>query len=99
MAFVIVYVISLHTVAKHSDDYHYHTAVNIINCKRTIEAEIIHTLVEVTSSHKATSPAHNEADSIRCRSRTDNFALNSFWIVFAILLRKLSAIHCLNLAH
>ena len=30
-ALVIFYVISLHTVANHSDD---HTAVNIINCKR-----------------------------------------------------------------
>ena len=30
-ALVIFYVISLHTVANHSDDIHYHTAVNIIN--------------------------------------------------------------------
>ena len=30
-ALVIFYVISLHTVANHSDDNHYHTAVNIIN--------------------------------------------------------------------
>ena len=30
-ALVIFYVISLHTVANHSDDKHYHTAVNIIN--------------------------------------------------------------------
>ena len=31
-ALVIFYVISLHTAANHSDDSHYHTAVNIINC-------------------------------------------------------------------
>ena len=31
---VIFYVINLHTVANHSDDNHYHTAVNFINCKR-----------------------------------------------------------------
>ena len=36
MALVIFYVISLHTVANHSDDNHYHTAVNIINCKRVL---------------------------------------------------------------
>ena len=36
MALVIFYVISLHTVANHSDDNHYHTAVNIINCKHVL---------------------------------------------------------------
>ena len=35
-ALVIFYVISLHTVANHSDDNYYHTAVNIINCKHSI---------------------------------------------------------------
>ena len=30
---VIFYIISLHTIANHSDDYHYHNAVNIINHK------------------------------------------------------------------
>ena len=58
-ALVIFYIISLHTVANHSDDNHYHTAVNIINCKAHP--------VEVTSSHEVPSPAHDEADSTRWR--------------------------------
>ena len=36
MALVIFYSISLHTVTNHSDDYHYYTAVNIINCKHIL---------------------------------------------------------------
>ena len=52
--------------------------------------------VEVTSSHKVPSPAHDEADSTRWRSCTENFARNSFWIMSAILLRKLSAVYTLH---
>ena len=58
-ALVIFYVISLHTVADdmHSDDYHYHTAVNIINYK--------HITLKFTSNTKVPSPASDEAGSTR----------------------------------
>ena len=42
-----------HQFTYRSDDYHYHTAVNIARC------------VEVTSSNKMPSPARDEAGSIR----------------------------------
>ena len=83
-ALVIFYVISLHTVANLSDDNHYHTAVNIINCKRIP----LKFPLATRCLHQPVMKPILPGEEISC---TENFVRNSFWIM--------SAIRRLNLAH
>ena len=59
-ALVIFYIINLHTVANHSDDNHYHTTVNIMNCNvlsvNSLCTRVLCTKMEVRCCNNANSP-------------------------------------------